>query len=66
MKPIKAVDKFTLNGVYYEENDIVEVKNIDDLIRLNEKGLIEPLTPKDLQEFNKEESKPKKIKIEEE
>lgn len=57
MKEIKAVTNFTLNGVYYEKGDIVKVETIEDLIKLNEKGFIEPLTAKEIQNFGK---KPKK------
>ena len=45
---------FELNGVFYEAGDEVEVENKDQLIKLNEKGFIEPLTPKQIQNFGKE------------
>lgn len=59
MKPI-AKKNFILNDVYYEKNDEVKIENKKDLIRLNEKGFIEPLTFKEIQNFGKEEE-PKKI-----
>lgn len=48
MKPIKAKKDFTLNDIEYFANDIVETDNISDIIRLNEKGFIEPLTRKEI------------------
>lgn len=58
---IIAYENFNLNGVFYEKGD--EVKNLtkEQVTVLNEKGFIEPLTPKQLQEFGEE----KKIKIKE-
>ena len=53
MKP-KATMNFELNGVFYETGDEVEVENKDQLIKLNEKGFIEPLTPKQIQNYKKE------------
>ena len=54
MKVIKATQSFTYNGNYYEKNDVVNIKNVKDLVRLNENGFIEPLTPKDIQNFANE------------
>lgn len=48
MKPIKAKKDFTLNDIEYFVNDVVETDNISDIIRLNEKGFIEPLTRKEI------------------
>ena len=53
MKP-KAMRDFQLNGVFYEKGDEVDVKDKEQLIHLNEKGFIEPLTPKQIQDFGKE------------
>lgn len=53
MKSIKAIKNFTLNGTFYEAGDSVEVKNVNDLVRLNEKGFIEPLTGKEIQTFER-------------
>lgn len=48
-----------INGIIYDIGD--EITNISKqaLIKLNEKGYIEPLTIKDIQNFGKEEKKPK-------
>ena len=62
MKPIATRD-FELYGTFYEKGDEVEVKSKEILVKLNEKGFIEPLTPKQIQEFGK---MPKKIEKEEE
>lgn len=53
MKPKARID-FEMGGIFYEKGDEVEVNNKDQLIRLNEKGFIEPLTPKQIQNFGKE------------
>lgn len=42
-----------VNGIFYEKGDEVEVKSKEELIRLNEKGYIEPLTPKEIQNWDK-------------
>lgn len=62
MKEIKAKMSFHYNGTFYDKNDIVKVASIQDLIRLNEQGFIEPLSPKDLQNF---ENKKTEIKVKE-
>ena len=59
MKPIKAKVLFSHKGIWYEAGDEVKVETKEDLVNLNEKGFIEPLTFKDIQSFGKEE--PKKI-----
>ena len=59
MKPIKAKVLFSYKGIWYEAGDEVKVETKEDLVKLNEKGFIEPLTFKDIQNFGKEE--PKKI-----
>ena len=63
MKTIKAIQSFSVNGIYYEKGDEVEVTNLKDLVVMNEKGFIEPLTAKDLQNFKKEINKKPIIKI---
>lgn len=65
MKEIKAKATFSLNGLIYEKGDIVRVSNIDELVRLNEKGFVEPLTAKDLQNFANNLNS-KKIELKEE
>ena len=59
MKPIKAKALFSHKGIWYEAGDEIRVETKEDLVKLNEKGFIEPLTFKDIQNFGKEE--PKKI-----
>ena len=53
MKPIAKID-VNINGIFYEKGDEVEVKNKEQLIKLNEKGYIEPLSPKEIQNWGKE------------
>ena len=63
MKSIRAKKDFALNGIAYEKGDEVKVKDKTELVSLNEKGFIEPLTLKQIQNFGKE---PKENKKEEE
>ncbi len=62
---IIAKENFNLNNVFYEKGD--EVKDItkDILVKLNERGFIEPLTPKQIQNFGVEVKEEKKFKIKE-
>ena len=64
MKSIIAKKDFSLNGIAYEKGDEVKVKDKSELVSLNEKGFIEPLTLKQIQNFGKVE--PKENKKEEE
>lgn len=57
MKPIKAKVLCSYKGTWYEAGDEIKVETKEDLVNLNEKGFIEPLTFKDIQNFDKEESK---------
>ena len=59
MKPIKAKVLCSYKGTWYEAGDEIKVETKEDLVKLNEKGFIEPLSFKDIQNFGKEE--PKKI-----
>ena len=59
MKPIKAKVLCSYKGTWYVAGDEIKVETKEDLVKLNEKGFIEPLTFKDIQNFGKEE--PKKI-----
>lgn len=52
MKP-KAIMNCQVGGIFYEKGDEIEVKDKDTLIKLNELGFIEPLTPKQIQDFGK-------------
>jgi hypothetical protein len=63
LKSIIAKKDFALNGIAYEKGDEVKVKDKSELVSLNEKGFIEPLTLKQIQNFGKE---PKENKKEEE
>lgn len=66
MIKIIAKKDFTRKGEYVFANDEVEVNSVEELVKLNEKGFIEPLTLKEIIEFKKELENPKKIKKEEE
>jgi hypothetical protein len=48
MKSVKAKKDFTLNNVDYFVGEEIEINNISDIIKLNEKGFIEPLTRKEI------------------
>lgn len=52
MKPIAKKD-FQLNGIYYAKGEEINVKNKEELIKLNELGLVEPLTAKEIQDYFK-------------
>lgn len=59
MKSVKAIKDFTLDGVDYIQGDNIEVNNIQQIVRLNEKGFIEPLSRKEIvliqRQINKKE-----------
>ena len=57
MKPIKAKVLCSYKGTWYEAGDEIKVETKEDLVKLNEKGFIEPITFKDIQNFGKEEPK---------
>lgn len=59
MKPT-AKKEFSFNGIFYEAGEEVKVNNKEELIRLNEKGFINPLTIKEIQDYFK---KPEKVEI---
>ena len=60
MKPIKARVLCSYKGAWYEAGNEIKVETKEDLVKLNEKGFIEPITFKDIQNFGKKEE-PKKI-----
>ena len=60
MKPIKARILFSHKGTWYEKGDEVKVETKEELVKLNEKGFIEPLTFKEIENFGKEEAKKRK------
>lgn len=53
---IKAKKDFEMNGKFYEIGDMVDVPSKEMLIKLNEKGLIEPVTPKQIQNWKKSQN----------
>lgn len=60
MKPIKARILFSHKGIWYEKGDEIKVETKEELVKLNEKGFIEPLTFKEIENFGKEETKKRK------
>lgn len=50
--PIASID-CRINGTFYKKGKEVNVKNIEELIKLNEKGFIEPLTMAEIQNYFK-------------
>ena len=69
MIKIIAKKDFTRNGEPIFAGDDVKVNSVEELVKLNEKGFIEPLTLKDIVQFKKELENHKddfKIKKEEE
>ena len=69
MIKIIAKKDFTRNGEYVFVGDEIKANDINEIVKLNEKGFIEPLTFKEIVQFKKELENPKndfKIKKEEE
>lgn len=56
MKKIIAKLDFTLNNKKYKEGKEVKVNSKEELIRLNERGFIEPFSMKEIEEFFEKES----------
>lgn len=54
MIKIIAKKDFTRNGEYVFSGDELKVNSVEELVKLNEKGFIEPLTLKDIVQFKKE------------
>ena len=50
---IIAKQNININGIFYNKGDEVKVDSKEQLIKLNEIGFIEPLTMKEIQNFNK-------------
>ena len=67
MKPIRVIKNGKYQNIYIYENDIIEpTKENFEMIKLsNEKGFIEPLTLKEINEIEKIINKPKFKKEEE-
>lgn len=60
MRAIKIKKDFSVNGVPYFAGDTLEDKiPYDTIVKINEKGYIEPLTLKELTQYKKELNKPK-------
>ena len=66
MIKIIAKKDFTRKGEPIFAGDELKVNTVEELVKLNEKGFIEPLTLKDIVQFKKELENPEKIKKEEE
>ena len=67
MKKIIAKNDFvTLNGEGYLVGDEIKTKSYEAIVRLNEKGFIEPLEYKDLVLIKRELENPKEFKRKEE
>lgn len=54
MIKIIAKKDFTRNGEPIFAGDELKVNTVEELVKLNEKGFIEPLTLKDIVQFKKE------------
>ena len=67
MKPIRVIKNGKYQNIYIYENDIIEPtkENLEMIKILNEKGFIEPLTLKEINEIEKIINKPKFKKEEE-
>lgn len=66
MIKIIAKKDFTRKGEPIFSGDDVKVNSVEELVKLNEKGFIEPLSFKEIVQFKKELENPEKIKKEEE
>ena len=65
MKKIIAKIDFEANGESYIAGDEIKTTNYNAIVKLNEKGFIEPLTYKDLVLIKRELDNPKENKKEE-
>ena len=65
MKAIKVITNFTANNKPYIKGDIIEDLSYNQIVKLNEKGFIEPLSYEDLAIIKRELDKPKKLYKEE-
>ena len=52
MKPIVKID-CQVNGTFYSKGEEIKIDNQEQLQKLNERGFIEPLTPKQIQDYFK-------------
>lgn len=61
MKAIKVKQDFSVDGKFYFAGDTIEDKiKYETLVKINEKGYIEPLTLKELTQYQRDMNKPKK------
>lgn len=56
---IIANKDFNLNGKIYKKGKEVKITSKEELIRLNEKGFIEPISLEEIKNFGKENNKKK-------
>lgn len=63
MKPIKVIKTTNVNGEYFIKDDIIEPtsKNIDLIIKMNEKGIIEPLSLEEIIKLKREVKKKEEL-----
>ncbi len=54
---IIASKNFTFKEKFYKEGSEVKITSKEDIIKLNEKGFIEPLTYKEIQDIGKQKKK---------
>lgn len=62
MEPKAKID-CQVNGIFYGKGETIKVNNEKQLITLNEKGFIEPMTMKEIQDYFR---KPRLFRKEEE
>ena len=63
MKKIIAKINFSINGADYIAKEEIDIKDYKTIVRLNEKGYIEPLTYEDLVLIQRELKKTKKEEV---
>ena len=63
MKKVIAKIDFIANGKQYIQGDEIDNLNYNQIVKLNEKGFIEPLEYKDLVLIKRELEKPKKEEL---
>lgn len=68
MKQVKVKNDFTIGKNYYFKNDTLDLSKLkyEQIVKINEKGYIDPLTIKELLEIKKELNKDNKIEKKEE
>lgn len=68
MKQVKVKNDFTIGKNYYFKNDTLDLSKLkyEQIVKINEKGYIDPLTIKELLEIKKALNKDDKIEKKEE